>query len=78
MPTRLGGTVEELDGRAHPLNLTSGGGPTFGPVRVPVGRYLVLGDNRGNSRDQTEQTPDGPHECACEKGDRPGTRYSSG
>jgi signal peptidase I len=27
------------------------GGPDFGPVRVPDGKLLVLGDNRGNSRD---------------------------
>jgi signal peptidase I len=46
-----GTRVEELDGRVHPLNLEFGGGPALGPVRVPVGRYLVLGDNRGNSRD---------------------------
>jgi signal peptidase I len=26
-------------------------GPDFGPVRVPAGKLLVLGDNRGNSRD---------------------------
>ncbi|MDB4997977.1 MAG: Signal peptidase [Myxococcaceae bacterium] len=28
-----------------------GGGPDFGPTRVPEDRYLVLGDNRGNSKD---------------------------
>lgn len=27
------------------------GGPDFGPARVPAGQVLVLGDNRGNSRD---------------------------
>lgn len=29
----------------------SGTGPDFGPARVPAGELLVLGDNRGNSRD---------------------------
>jgi signal peptidase I len=28
-----------------------GGGPDFGPTLVPEDRYLVLGDNRGNSKD---------------------------
>ncbi len=28
-----------------------GGGPDFGPVRLSADQYLVLGDNRGNSRD---------------------------
>lgn len=44
---RIGGTsVSE-----PPLGLDSGGGPDFGPVRVPDHEILVLGDNRGNSRD---------------------------
>lgn len=42
---------ETLDGRVHPLNLRSGGGPDFGPKKVPAGQVLVMGDNRGNSRD---------------------------
>ncbi|HWA70929.1 MAG TPA: signal peptidase I [Polyangiaceae bacterium] len=52
-PTRVaeGTQVEELDGHVHPLKLDFGGGPEFGPARVPAGYYLVLGDNRGNSRD---------------------------
>lgn len=35
---------------AH-LNLSLGGGLDLGPVRVPEGHVLVLGDFRGNSRD---------------------------
>jgi signal peptidase I len=44
-----------IDGRDvdgdHELDLGDGGGPDFGPERVPLGQYLVLGDHRGNSRD---------------------------
>jgi signal peptidase I len=46
-----GALVEELDGRAHEVGDEFGGGPDFGPTRVPEGRFLVLGDNRGNSKD---------------------------
>jgi signal peptidase I len=48
---RDGGLVEDLDGHMHPLGGEYGGGPDFGPTRVPADRFLVLGDNRGNSRD---------------------------
>jgi signal peptidase I len=32
-------------------SLEEGGGPDLAPARVPAGKLLVLGDNRGNSRD---------------------------
>jgi signal peptidase I len=31
--------------------LSFGGGPDLAPALVPVGRVLVMGDSRGNSRD---------------------------
>jgi signal peptidase I len=43
--------VEQLGAATHRINLENGGGPDFGPLRVPKDRFLVLGDNRGNSRD---------------------------
>jgi signal peptidase I len=55
-----GDLVEVRDGRVHidgrevpeaRISLDSGGGPDLGPVRVPAGKVLLLGDNRGNSRD---------------------------
>ncbi|PON13274.1 signal peptidase I [Candidatus Entotheonella serta] len=36
--------------RAH-LNLSHGGGPPFGPIVIPPGTAMVMGDARGNSRD---------------------------
>jgi signal peptidase I len=42
---------EALGASAHPLDLDDGGGPDLGPMTLPRDRYLVLGDNRGNSRD---------------------------
>ena len=46
-----GVVVEEMGGREHALSTEYGGGPDFGPTLVPKDAYLVLGDNRGNSRD---------------------------
>lgn len=53
MPVRGegGSVIEDLDGHAHALGVDYGGGPDFGPTRVPAGKYLMLGDNRGNSND---------------------------
>jgi signal peptidase I len=48
---RGGQLTEVLDAAAHPIRVTHGGGPSFGPMVVPEGHYLVLGDNRGESAD---------------------------
>ncbi|MGO8996429.1 MAG: signal peptidase I [Polyangiaceae bacterium] len=48
---RGGASLEDLGAMVHAISLAAGGGPDFGPVRIPAGRYLVLGDNRGDSRD---------------------------
>jgi signal peptidase I len=43
--------VEQLGRSAHPVRLTGGGGPNYGPVRLGPDEYLMLGDNRGESHD---------------------------
>jgi signal peptidase I len=48
---RDGVPYEALGARPHALDLDDGGGPDLGPLTLPRDRYLVLGDNRGNSRD---------------------------
>lgn len=48
---RQHGVVEQLGAHRHELGTEYGGGPDLESTRVPPRRYLVLGDNRGNSRD---------------------------
>lgn len=42
---------EVLGEKRHPLRIDRGGGPDFGPETVPADKVLVMGDNRGNSKD---------------------------
>jgi signal peptidase I len=42
---------EYLNKKLHPVALTFGGGPDFGPTVIPDDKFLVVGDNRGLSHD---------------------------
>jgi signal peptidase I len=48
---RADGLYERLGHMVHPLRITHGGGPDWGPITIPADRYLVVGDNRGDSAD---------------------------
>jgi len=43
--------IEVFGERTASLNLAAGGGPNFDEEAVPDGKVMVMGDNRGNSRD---------------------------
>ena len=48
---RSDGEYERLGASVHAIQRTGEGGPDFGPVQIPTDLFLVLGDNRGDSRD---------------------------
>ncbi len=48
---RPDGLYEHLGRTPHPVRLTHGGGPDLAETVIPEDRFLVMGDNRGNSLD---------------------------
>ncbi len=45
------GLFERLGKVEHPVRITNGGGPDWGPTKIPEDQFLVIGDNRGDSAD---------------------------
>lgn len=46
-----GRVIEHSGEMVYELRLTHNGGPDLGPIKVPDDHFLVMGDNRGESRD---------------------------
>lgn len=49
--TRGDKLYEKLDDITHRVSFALGGGNDWGPTEIPPRQYLVMGDNRGGSRD---------------------------